>query len=115
MMAAGILGLAFEEAIGQRVRDVDLMRRTVTVGQTVEELPGHNRIVPEGKRQARLRTIVASAVVVDAIAEHLAIKRAAEVGGPDALIFLVPAVVSFDDTSVSGSSARRQAELVSLV
>jgi integrase len=66
------------------------MRRTVTVAQTVEELAGRIRIVPEGKRRARLRTIAAPAVVVDGIAEHLALTRADQGADPDALIFLGP-------------------------
>jgi integrase len=90
VMTVGVLGLAWEEAVGLRVQDVDFMRRTVTVAQTVEELAGHIRIVPEGKRRARLRTMAAPALVVDAIAEHLAMTRAEQVPDPEALIFLGP-------------------------
>lgn len=90
VITAGVLGLAWEEAVGLRVRDVDFMRRTVTVAQTVEELAGHVRIVPEGKRRARLRTMAAPAVVVDAIAQHLAKTRGDEAHVPEALIFVGP-------------------------
>jgi integrase len=90
VVTAGVLGLAWEEGVGLRVRDVDFMRRTVTVAQTVEELAGHIRVVPEGKRQARLRTMAAPAVVLDAIAKHLAMTRADQVLDPEALIFLGP-------------------------
>jgi integrase len=90
VMMAGVLGLAWEEAVGLRVRDVDFMRRTVTVAQTVEELAGHIQIVADCKRRARLRTMAAPAVVVDAIAEHLAMTRADQGHDPEALIFLGP-------------------------
>jgi integrase len=90
VITAGILGLAWEEAIALRVRDVDFMRRTITVAQTVEELAGHIRIVPEGKRRARLRTMTAPVLVIDAIAKHLASSRADQPHDPEALIFLGP-------------------------
>jgi integrase len=90
VLTAGVLGLAWEEAIALRVRDVDFMRRTVSVAQTVEELAGHVRIVPEGKRKARLRTMSAPAFVVDGIAKHLATSRTDATHDPEALIFLGP-------------------------
>lgn len=88
VLTAGILGLAWEEVIALRVRDVDFMRRTVTVAQTVEELAGHIRIVPEGKRPARLRTMAAPPFVIDAIAKYLAASRPGEALDPDGLVFL---------------------------
>jgi integrase len=90
VLTAGVLGLAWEEAVALRVRDVDFMRRTVSVAQTVEELAGHLRIVPEGKRKARLRTMSAPALVVDAIAHHLATSGWENAHDPEALIFLGP-------------------------
>lgn len=56
-LTAGVLGLAWEEVIALRVRDVDFGRRTITVARTVQELAGHLGVVPEGKRPARLRTM----------------------------------------------------------
>ncbi len=90
VLTAGVLGLAWEEAIALRVRDVDFMRRTVSVAQTVEGLAGHHRIVPEGNGKARLRTMSAPVFVVDAIANHLATSRTQIAPDPDALIFLGP-------------------------
>jgi integrase len=90
VLTAGVLGLAWEEAIALRVRDVDFMRRTVSVAQTVEELAGHLRIFPEGKRKARLRTMSAPTFVVDAIAKHLATCRVDATQTPEALTFLGP-------------------------
>jgi integrase len=90
VLTAGILGLAWEEVVALRVRDIDFMRRTVTVAQTVEELAGHLRIVPEGKRQARLRTMTAPAFLVEAIAKHLASSRTEQAHDSEALVFLGP-------------------------
>ena len=72
------------------MRDVDFMRRTVTVAQTVEELAGHLRIVPEGKRPARLRTMAAPPFLIEAVSSHLAQFRAEDTGDADALLFLGP-------------------------
>jgi integrase len=88
VLTAGVLGLSWEEAVALRVRDVDFMRRTLTVAQTIEELAGHLRVVPEAKRRTRLRTMTVPPFVPDAIAEHLA----GGSGGPepDSLIFVGP-------------------------
>ena len=40
VLVGGVLGLRWSEAIGLRVRDVDFLRRTVTVAQTVAEVEG---------------------------------------------------------------------------
>lgn len=90
VLVAGVLGLAWEEAIALRVRDVDFARQTVTVAQTVEELAGHLTIVPEGKRPARLRTMATPAFLLDRIAGHLALYRTGAADDPDALVFIGP-------------------------
>ena len=90
MLTAGVLGLAWEEAVALRIKDVDVARQTVTVAQTLEELAGHLRIVPEGKRRARLRTMAAPPFLMDAIAQHVATYRAESMHDPEALIFLGP-------------------------
>ena len=90
VLTAGVLGLAWQEVVALRVRDVDFMRRTVTVAQTVEELAGQIRIVPEGKRRSRLRTMSAPPFLIEAIARHLAAVRADDAQDPDALLFLGP-------------------------
>ena len=90
VLTSGVLGLAWEEVIALRVRDIDFERRTITVAQTVEELAGHLAIVPEGKRPARLRTMAVPTFLLDHISRHLAKYRAAESTDPDALIFVGP-------------------------
>ena len=88
VLTAGVLGLGWEEIVALRVRDVDFMRRTLTVAQTMEELAGHLRLVPEAKRRTRLRTMTVPPLVLDAIAEHLA--RGGEGAEPESLIFVGP-------------------------
>jgi integrase len=69
---------------------VDFMRRRVTVAQPVEDLAGHIRIVPEGKRPARLRTMAAPPFLTDAIANHLAASKSSENVNPEELVFRGP-------------------------
>jgi integrase len=89
-LTAGVLGLAWEEVIALRVRDVDFGRRTITVAQTVQELAGHVSVVPEGKRPARLRTMAVPPFLLDRIARHLDAHRHGVKDDPDALIFVGP-------------------------
>lgn len=90
VLTAGVLGLAWQEVVALRVRDVDFDRGTVTVEQTVEELAGQIRFVPEGKRPARLRTVAAPPFLLEAIAGHLATHRGAVASDSEALIFVGP-------------------------
>ena len=93
VLVAAVLGLRWGEAVALRVRDVDFMRRTVTVAQVVEELAGHLRVVPEAKTRSSLRTLSAPVFLMDEIAAHLANYRTEIVGSnidPDSLIFLGP-------------------------
>lgn len=93
VLLAAVSGLRWGEAIGLRVRDVDFMRRTVTVAQVVEELAGHMRVVPEAKTRSSLRTLSAPSFLMDELASHLADHRSGIVGAnidPDSLIFLGP-------------------------
>ncbi len=90
VLTSEVLGLAWEEVITLRVRDVDFGRHTITVAQTVEELAGHLAIVPEGKRPARLRTMAVPTFLLDHIGRHLTTYRAAVTGDPEALIFVGP-------------------------
>jgi integrase len=90
VLTAGVLGLAWEEVIALRVRDVDFGRETVTVAQTIEELAGHLTVVPEGKRPARLRTMAAPPFLLDRLARHLAAHRAETLHNPNALVFVGP-------------------------
>jgi integrase len=93
VLVAAVLGLRWGEAIGLRVRDVDFMRRTVTVAQVVEELAGHMRVVPEAKTRSSLRTLSAPSFLMDELAGHLANHRPGVVGAnidTESLIFLGP-------------------------
>lgn len=90
ILVGGVLGLRWGESVGLRVRDVDFLRRTITIAQTVEETSGHLRIVPEAKSNAGLRTLSAPAFVIDEIAAHLATYRQAAAGDDKALVFVGP-------------------------
>jgi integrase len=90
ILVAAVLGLRWGEAVGLRVRDIDFMRRTVTVAQVVEELQGHLRLIPEAKTRSSLRTIAAPPFVIEAIAEHLALYSSAAQFGPEDLVFRGP-------------------------
>ncbi len=61
VLVAGVLGLRWGEVAGLRVRDVDFLRRTVTVAQVIEETAGHLAVVSEAKTPAGLRTLSAPA------------------------------------------------------
>lgn len=90
VLVAGVLGLRWGETIGLRVRDVDFLRRTVTVAQVVEETAGHLTIVPEAKSVAGLRTLSAPRFLIEELAQHLAVYRS-EIGDDlDALMFVGP-------------------------
>jgi integrase len=90
ILVAGVLGLRWGEAVGLRVRDVDFLRRTVTVAQVVEETAGEVRIVSEAKTPAGLRTLAAPPFLIDEIASHLAGHRPSAAGDPEALLFIGP-------------------------
>ena len=81
------------EAVGLRVRDVDFMRHSVTIAQSVEELSGHMRIVPEAKTRSSLRTLAVPVFLTDELTRHLQQHREDVIGeyvDPDALIFVGP-------------------------
>jgi integrase len=88
VLVAGVLGLRWGEAIGLRMRDIDFLRRTVTVAQAVEETAGHLTIVSEAKSPAGLRTLSAPAFLVEELAQHLASHRSGAAGDPDSLVFV---------------------------
>lgn len=88
VLLAGTVGLRWGEAIGLRVGDVDFLRRTLSVRQTVEEVSGHVRVVPATKSEAGKRTFALPAFLVDELAAHVAVHRPG--AGPDDLVFLGP-------------------------
>jgi integrase len=89
VLVGGVLGLRWGEAIGLRVCDVDFMRRTVTVAQTVEEVAGHLRILlGQAKTKASLRTLTAPPFLIDELARHLAEYRSSSTR--EDLVFVGP-------------------------
>ena len=90
ILVAGVLGLRWGEAVGLRVRDVDFLRRTVTVAEVVEETAGLVEIVSEAKTAAGLRTLSAPAFLIDELADHLAVHRRDVAALDDVLIFVGP-------------------------
>jgi len=93
VLVGAVLGLRWGEAVGLRVRDVDFMRHTVTIAQTVEELLGHMRVVPEAKTRSSLRTLAVPVFLMDELTRHLQQHRQDVIGqyvDPDALIFVGP-------------------------
>lgn len=90
ILVAGVLGLRWGEAVGLRIRDVDFLRRTVTVAQTVEEVKGELRLVREAKTRSSLRTMAAPEFFVELLADHLRSHRRDVQGDPEALVFVGP-------------------------
>ena len=87
ILVGGVLGLRWGEAIGLRVRDVDFLRRTITVAQEVSEVTGHLAIEPP-KTARSVRTLAVPPFVIEAITAHLVTHRGPV--GPDDLVFLGP-------------------------
>ncbi len=67
----GATGLRLAEMVGLRVGAVDFLRRTVTVGATINEVDGQF-VEGDGKTMAAARTISLPGYVVDELAAHLA-------------------------------------------
>ena len=90
VLVGGVLGLRWGETVGLRVRDIDFLRRTLTIAQVVEEVAGHLAIVKDAKTTAALPTLSVPAFMIDELAEHLAKHRSEAVGDPEALVFVGP-------------------------
>ena len=90
VLMAGVLGLRWGEAVGLRLRDIDFLRRTVSVGQIVEETAGHLTIVTGAKTAAGLRTLSVPSFLVEELARHLRDHRQGVAGDLDALVFVGP-------------------------
>jgi len=87
ILVGGILGLRWGESIGLRIRDVDFLRRTITVNQEVSEVTGQLAIEPP-KTPSSIRTLAVPIFVIEAITEHLVThRRPVE---PDDLVFVGP-------------------------
>lgn len=90
VLTAGVLGLRWGESVALRLRDVDFLRRTLTVAQTVEELAGHVRIVSDAKTRQSLRTLAVPPFLIEEIARHITSFRSDDSSDLDALVFVGP-------------------------
>lgn len=86
ILIAGVVGLRWGEAVGLRLCDVDLEERTLRVEQSIEEVSGQVRVVPELKSSASRRRFAIPQVLADEIATH--IERHRPDAGPDDLLFV---------------------------
>lgn len=71
VLVGAVLGLRWSEAIGLRVSDVDFLRRTLTVSQTISEVEGRLNVAPTKSRKSR-RTMSVPQFVIDELARHAA-------------------------------------------
>jgi integrase len=85
VLVGGALGLRWSEAIGLRIRDLNLADGTVTVAQTVQEVAGKVSIVAATKSASSRRTLTVPRFLLDVLEAHIAEFRPG--AGPDALIF----------------------------
>jgi len=65
------LGPRWNEAIGLRICDLDMLRREVTFGRLVVNQNGSKTFTERGSKTDDWRTIPAPAPVIDALAEHI--------------------------------------------
>lgn len=79
VLAAGT-GLRQGEAFGLQLKNLDLLRRIVTVNQQLVVLPGAPPYLAPPKTQASYRVVPLPTVVVDALARHLAVFPANDLG-----------------------------------
>jgi integrase len=88
VLAAGVLGLRWGEAIALRVCDVDSLSASVRIARQVTELDGKVTVAQYTKTDAGQRTLAIPAFVLDALAEHLTQHRPG--AGEEDLIFVGP-------------------------
>ena len=87
ILIAGIMGLRWSEAVGLRVGDVDFLRRTLAVRQTIAEVEGR-LLVAETKSRSSRRTLSVPRFLTEELAEHLARHRPGATPGD--LVFANP-------------------------
>lgn len=85
---AGVLGLRWSECVGLRVDAVDLLKRMLTVKETMSEVNGKLVSAPT-KTKASRRSLHMPAFVAHELAQHLQRRRLTAANG-DALIFTAP-------------------------
>jgi len=71
VLVGAILSLRWSEAIALRVSDVDFLRRTVTVSQTISEVEGRLNVAATKSRRSR-RTMSVPQFVIEELARHAA-------------------------------------------
>jgi hypothetical protein len=72
VLLAGLAGLRTGEMLGLSRRDVDGLRRTVTVSRQVQEVAGRRILVEAAKTEAGVRTIALPSMLVDELVSHMA-------------------------------------------
>jgi integrase len=87
ILVAGVLGLRWSECAGLRVGDVDFLRRTLSLRQTIAEVEGR-LIVAETKSRSSKRTLSVPKFLTEELAQHLAKHRPGT--SPDDLVFTSP-------------------------
>ncbi len=88
ILVAAELGLRWDECAGLQVRDLDVLRRTVTVRLTVGEVRG-TFVMSEPKTRAGRRTLAASEPLIAELAEHLR-RQELTARDADAWVFTAP-------------------------
>lgn len=86
VLIAGVAGVRWGETVGLRLCDVDLADRMLQVEQSVEEVSGEVRVVPELKSSASRRRFAIPQVLADEVATH--IERHRPGARPDDLLFI---------------------------
>jgi integrase len=82
----GVLGLRWSEVAGLRVGRLDLLRRKLTVAETLAEVRGHVHFA-DVKTKAARRTLDVPPFLAEMLAEHLA-GRGVSGRDPHALVFV---------------------------
>jgi integrase len=82
----GVLGLRWSEVAGLKVGRLDLLRRKLTVAETLSAVRGHLQFA-DVKTKAARRTLDIPTFLAEILAEHLA-SRGVDGRDPDALVFV---------------------------
>ena len=112
VLVAAELGLRWGECAGLQIRDLDVLRRSVTVRLNIGEVNGVLD-VGEPKTNAGRRTVAASAPLMAELAEHLR-RRGLTAENADAWVFAAPGAARFGTRSsdrVSGCPPSARAKL----
>jgi len=87
--AAALLGLRWGEVAGLRVRDLDLLNRTLTVSEIVTRDARGRSVLGPPKSEAGLRTLSMATVLVDVLAAHM-VKSGLTAADGEAFVFPAP-------------------------